>query len=238
MATILAVFAHPDDETFICGGTMAKYGYEGHRIVLVCATKGEMGRRMGVPPIATREDISIIREQELKHACKALKINNLRFLGIRDKLVEIQPLQTLTETILKQMIDVKPDSVVTFHETLGGHPDHCTIGLATSKAFQMYQKYISQSKTNLFYVSDGSVAKNPHQVGLEPQQITKINVKDYLPFKLQAFRAHKTQSEINEWVWLRDELSLKKFPDYEYFIQAHTPYHDGAISLFPQERDK
>ncbi|MBM7571652.1 PIG-L family deacetylase [Aquibacillus albus] len=232
MATIMAVFAHPDDETFICGGTMAKHGHEGHRVVLVCATKGEMGRRMGVPPIATREDIPTIREQELNNACKVLQIKELRFLGYRDKLLEIQPSETLTQAVFEQMIEIKPDAVVTFHETLGGHPDHCAIGLATTQAFQMYQKCgVSPSKANLFYVSGSNAAKNPRQYGLLPQQMTKVHVKEYLYYKLLAFRAHKTQSEMDDWVWMRDGKSLKKFSEYEYFINAHPPYHGEMESL-------
>ncbi|MFC3885510.1 PIG-L family deacetylase [Bacillus songklensis] len=232
MATMLAVFAHPDDETFICGGTLAKYAYEGHRVVLVCATKGEMGRRMGIPPAATRESLPVIREQELKKACEALRINDLRFLGIRDKLLEIQPFDKLTQSVLDHMIDVKPAAVITFHETLGGHPDHCTIGLATTTAFQMYQERTEDyAKAKLFYVCWPEAAQHARQYGLLPEQITKIEVKPYNSYKLQAFRAHKTQSEIDKWVWKRDKVSLKKFPMYEYFIQAHAPYHSHTDSL-------
>src|SRR4051794_32756751 len=108
MATILVVLAHPDDETFICGGTLAKLGHEGHRVVLVCATKGEMGRRMGVPPTETRESIPIVREQELRNACRALKIEDLRFLGIRDKLLEIHPFDVVKQMVLEHLLEVKP----------------------------------------------------------------------------------------------------------------------------------
>jgi bacillithiol biosynthesis deacetylase BshB2 len=223
MATIMAVLAHPDDETFICGGTLAKYGHEGHLVVLVSATKGEMGRRMGVPPIETRESIPSVREQELRNACKALKIEDLRFLGIRDKLVEIEPFDGLKQTILEShLLDVKPDTVITFHEVLGGHPDHCAIGKATKEAFQAYQKQVPKAK--LFYLCWKNVADNARAHGLSPEQITKIEVKPYNPYKLQAFRAHKTQSGMDEWLWKRDEVSVKKFGSHEYFIQANPPY--------------
>jgi bacillithiol biosynthesis deacetylase BshB2 len=232
MGTILAVFAHPDDETFICGGTLAKYACDGHQVVLVCATKGEMGRRMGVPPIGTRESLPAIREQELKNACNALKIDDLRFLGFRDKLLEIQPFEQLTQTVLEHLIDIKPDAVVTFHETLGGHPDHCTIGLATTEAFQMYQAHVdSDSLVKLFYVSWHSIAQDPSLYELVPEQMTKINVKPYNHHKLQAFRAHQTQSEMDDWVWGHDDISVKKFKDHEYFIQAQAPYHANMKSL-------
>ncbi|HSU79842.1 MAG TPA: PIG-L family deacetylase [Candidatus Angelobacter sp.] len=222
MATIMAVLAHPDDETFICGGTLAKYGHEGHRVVLVSATKGEMGRRMGVPPIETRESIPIVREQELRNACNALKIEDLRFLGIRDKLVEIQPFDELKQTVLDHLLDVKPDIVITFHEVLGGHPDHCAIGKATQAAFLNYQEQIS--KAQLFYLCWKNVADNASSYGLSPDQITKIEVSPYNRNKLQAFRAHKTQSGMDDWLWKRDEVSVRRFGSHEYFIQAFPPY--------------
>jgi N-acetylglucosamine malate deacetylase 2 len=232
MSTILAVLAHPDDETFICGGTLAKYAHEGHHVVLVCATKGEMGRRMGIPPTATRESIPDIREQELKNACKALGIGDLRFLGIRDKLLEIQPIDKLAQMVLHHMHEIKPDAVITFHEILGGHPDHCTIGTATQKAFQRFLEQEGEThKSELFYLCWESVAQNHREHGLVPEQITKIEVKPYNVYKLKAFRAHRTQSQIDDWVWKRDEISLKRFSVYEYFIQAHEPYEGKKASL-------
>jgi N-acetylglucosamine malate deacetylase 2 len=222
MATILTVLAHPDDETFICGGTLAKYAHEGHRVVLVSATKGEMGRRMGVPPTETRESIPSVREQELRNACKALKIDDLRFLGIRDKLVEVQPFDELKQTVLEHLIDVKPDAIITFHEVLGGHPDHCAIGKATKEAYQVYQRQVS--KANLFYLCWKNVADNASSFGLSPEQITKIEVSSYNPYKLQAFRAHKTQTGMDDWLWKRDEIAVKKFGSHEFFIQANPPF--------------
>jgi N-acetylglucosamine malate deacetylase 2 len=230
VTTILAVFAHPDDETFICGGTLAKYAYDGHRVVLVCATKGEMGRRMGVPPIATRESIPVLREQELINACKALHIEDLRFLGIRDKLLEIHPFESLTQTVLEQMFDVKPDVVITFHETLGGHPDHCTIGKATKEAFAMYSN--TNRSTDLYYVCWQHVAQDPRAFGFIPEQITEINVKNEHFRKLRAYRAHKTQSEMDAWVWQDDQESVNHFPSYEYFIQANEPFISNKQSFY------
>jgi N-acetylglucosamine malate deacetylase 2 len=149
----------------------------------------------------------------------------LRFLGIRDKLLEIQPMDKLAETVLHHMLDVKPDAVITFHESLGGHPDHCTIGTATQKAFKMYTEQSGQIlKSRLFYLCWQSVAQNPREHGLVAEQITKIEVKPYNIYKLKAFRAHRTQSQIDDWVWKRDEISLRRFSAHEYFIQAHEPY--------------
>ncbi len=231
MSTILAVFAHPDDETFICGGTLAKYANEGHKVILVCATKGEMGRRMGVPPMATRESIPFIREVELKNACYALGIEDLRLLGLRDKLVEIFPFHELTRMVLEKIEEVRPDAVITFHEVLGGHPDHCSIGLATTTAFRQYKEKNIDCYANLYYVCWSNIAGNPKQFGFEYNQITKIYVKPYNTQKLHAFRAHKTQSEMDKWLWNTDEISVNHFQAHEYFIHANGPFGNQLNSL-------
>jgi LmbE family N-acetylglucosaminyl deacetylase len=130
------------------------------------------------------------------------------------------------------MLEVEPDAVITFHEILGGHPDHCTIGMATQKAFNMYKEEKGQNdRCRLFYLCWQSVAQNPRDHGLVPEQLTKIEVKPYNVYKLKAFRAHRTQSQIDDWVWKRDEISLRRFSAYQYFIQAHEPYGGKKASL-------
>ncbi|KKI94056.1 hypothetical protein WQ54_00485 [Bacillus sp. SA1-12] len=229
MGTILAVFAHPDDETFICGGTLAKYASEGHRVVLLCATKGEMGRRMGVPPVATRESLPVIREQELIDACKALKISDLRFLGLRDKLLEIQPIETLKQMVLSHMTEVMPDAIITFHEILGGHSDHCAIGRAAKEAYSVYKT--ENPRADLFYVCWSNVAQDPTSYGFSQDQLLKITIRKYFLEKLYGFRAHQTQSAMDEWVWGNDQKAINQFSEYEYFIQANGPFGINKNSI-------
>ncbi len=229
MSTLVAVFAHPDDETFICGGGLAKAFADGHRVVLVCATKGEMGRRMGIPPTATRESIAVVREKELRDACAQLHIDTLHFLLMRDKSLEIQPLDELVDRILMHLRTEKPQSVLTFHEKLGGHPDHCTIGKATTLAFATYKKENPQA--NLIFVAWPAFAKDPKKHGLVADQLFKVDISGQLQQKLQAFRAHKTQSDMNEWVWKDDVLAISSLDTFEWFIQAKEPFHQGKTAL-------
>jgi len=72
--TLLAVFAHPDDESFGIGGTLARYAAEGVRVVLACATLGEAGE-IHDPNLGTREQLAEIREGELRCACDVLGIS-------------------------------------------------------------------------------------------------------------------------------------------------------------------
>ena len=87
---VLAVYPHPDDETFGKAGTIALYTRAGTPVTLICGTLGQMGRNMGKPFFATRETLPIIREKELRDACSILGIKDLRLLGLRDKTVEFE----------------------------------------------------------------------------------------------------------------------------------------------------
>lgn len=212
---LLAVFAHPDDESFICGGTLAKYAGEGVEITLVSATRGEMGRRMGNPPYLNRETIAAAREIELRRACDHLGVHDLKFLDIRDKTVEFIDEELLVGRIEGLIREIDPEVVLTFHETLGGHPDHCAIGKATTAAFRQLAHHGS-----LYFISFGERMAQPERYGYTPSDIARVDVQAHLQAKLAAFRAHRCQSEIEEWVWQRDEKALSHLGRYEYFIRG------------------
>lgn len=211
---LLAVFAHPDDETFICGGTLAKYAAAGAEITLVSATRGEMGRRMGNPPYLNRETIASARERELRDACDRLGVAHLHFLDIRDKTVEFIDEAVLIARIESYIHELKPDAILTFHERWGGHPDHCAIGKATRAAYLQ-----SGSEGKLFYISFGNTMASPERFGYTANDVFKIDVSEHLDAKLAAFRAHRCQSEIDEWVWLPDTEAISRFGRFEYFVQ-------------------
>ncbi|WP_036718491.1 PIG-L family deacetylase [Paenibacillus harenae] len=213
---LLAVFAHPDDESFICGGTLAKYAGEGVEITLVSATRGEMGRRMGNPPYLNRETMAAAREIELREACASLGIRHLLFLDIRDKTVEFTDPGGLAGRIEDLIREVDPDVVLTFHETLGGHPDHCAIGKAATEAFRRMGH-----RGSLYFISFGNAMERPERFGYSRKDVVKIDVRGYLKEKLAAFRAHRCQTEIDEWVWLPDREALSRFGGYEYFLKGN-----------------
>ncbi|MFC5648711.1 PIG-L family deacetylase [Paenibacillus solisilvae] len=210
---LLAVLAHPDDESFICGGTLAKYASDDVEITLVSATRGEMGRRMGNPPYLNRETMPIIREQELRQACEVLGIHRLLFLDIRDKTVEFIEPESLTARIAALMEELNPDVVLTFHERLGGHPDHCAIGKAATAAFHRTLK-----SATLYFITFGEAMEHPERYGYTKKDVVKIDVRQHLKTKLASFRAHRCQTEIDKWVWEEDHKALARFGGFEYFL--------------------
>ena len=145
--TLLAVLAHPDDESFGIGGTLARYAAEGVRVALACATMGEAGE-INDPSLGTQEQLAEIRERELRCACDVLGVSELHLLGYRDSgmagspdnddprsLVQAEPTEVVGK-IVRVMRQVRPQVVVTFEEGGGyGHPDHIAVHRHTVAAF-------------------------------------------------------------------------------------------------------
>jgi LmbE family N-acetylglucosaminyl deacetylase len=146
--TLLAIFAHPDDETFGPGGTLAKYAAEGVAVHLVCATRGEVGES-DLDDMGYCEDLACQREQELRCAADVLGMTDVHFLGYQDSgmagspanehpraLIQADP-DVLAEQVAEWMRRLKPQVVLTF-DPYGayGHPDHIAIYRATVAAYE------------------------------------------------------------------------------------------------------
>src|SRR5438046_9426160 len=84
MATLLLVHAHPDDEAISTGGVMMKAKAHGHRVVLITATRGEVGEIYNMDEAQSRPRLGEIRTEELKNAAEILGVDRQEFLGYRD----------------------------------------------------------------------------------------------------------------------------------------------------------
>jgi LmbE family N-acetylglucosaminyl deacetylase len=133
---LLAVFAHPDDESLAMGGTLARYAHAGVEVSLVCATRGEWGL-ISDPALATRENIAEVREDELRAACQVLGISQLHFLDCPDSDVNHTDWPEVEEKIVRHIRTLRPDVIVTFGpDGLYGHPDHIAVSTLTTDAFR------------------------------------------------------------------------------------------------------
>src|ERR1700756_2813323 len=81
---VMSIHAHPDDQEFTVGGTLAKWARAGSEIVTVCITSGGAGSNDHTPPDMTREALVPIREDEQRRACRVLGISEVLFLGYED----------------------------------------------------------------------------------------------------------------------------------------------------------
>ncbi len=145
---LLAVFAHPDDETFGTGGTLAHYARQGVEVYLVCATRGEAGE--APPDLKGFTSAGEMREDELRCAAGILSLKAVYFLGYRDsgmpgsaenahpKALAAAPLEQVARQVAGYIRQIRPQVVITF-DPIGGyrHPDHIAIHKATVLAVQM-----------------------------------------------------------------------------------------------------
>lgn len=132
---LLAVFAHPDDESMGMGGTLAKYAAEGVETHLVCASRGEVGWFGPEDQDPGPGRLAQLREKELRSAVETLGMISLSFLDYNDGQVDqADPIDAIAK-IVTHIRRIRPQVVVTFpHDGNYGHPDHIAIGQFTNAA--------------------------------------------------------------------------------------------------------
>jgi len=136
---LMAVLAHPDDESLGVGGTLAKYAAEGVEVFLLTATRGDGGRYRGYRADDERHPgpaaLAAIREAELRAAASVLGIRDVALLDYRDQQLDrADPRQAIAD-IVDHLRRVRPDVVVTFAaDGAYGHPDHIAISQLTTAA--------------------------------------------------------------------------------------------------------
>jgi LmbE family N-acetylglucosaminyl deacetylase len=146
--SLLGVFAHPDDESFGPGATLARYAAEGVQVHVIIATDGIAGSVEDPIHLKTHDTLAQRRSAELSSAAVALGVTTIWSLPYRDSgmrntpdnhhpdaLVQ-QPLDTLVAELLGYMARLRPQVIVT-HDPFGGygHPDHVRVCEATTAAF-------------------------------------------------------------------------------------------------------
>jgi LmbE family N-acetylglucosaminyl deacetylase len=132
---LLGVFAHPDDEVFCAGGTMARAAEAGAEVLMVSATRGEQGQ-IRDPAAATRRTLGAVREGELRAAAAELGVHRVQVLDYADGTLQDHR-SSLGAAIAGLMHRFDPDTVITFGADGGyGHPDHVAISGLTTAAFR------------------------------------------------------------------------------------------------------
>ncbi len=139
MATVVFFHAHPDDEALATAGTMARMADEGHRVVLVVATRGEEGEPVsGV--LADGEALGDRRSTEVEAAAGILGTARVAFLGYRDSGMVDDPanahpdcfwqadVDEAAARLADLLVDEDPDLIVIYDPNGGyGHPDHIQV---------------------------------------------------------------------------------------------------------------
>lgn len=215
----MVVTAHPDDETFRPGGTLALLARQGVRVHVLTATRGGAGSR-GDPPLCASKDLPAVREQELRCACAALGLEPPRVLDYEDgRLAEADPEQ-VTAQILAVVNDIHPQVLLTFGpDGLSGHPDHVAIGQCAAEACAR-----SNEIAALYTLAvPRSLAEQleMRQVRAVPdEQISlRVDVSPVWESKQAAMACHATQRAATPQMSAPEERQ-RLFFGHEYFVRA------------------
>jgi LmbE family N-acetylglucosaminyl deacetylase len=246
--TLLAVLAHPDDESLGFGGTLAKYSAEGVATHLLTATRGEAGRN-GVAATNGPAELGHIREAELRAASAVLGVRELNILGYPDGALDHVPPSDAVGAIAAHIRRIQPHVVLTFGpEGAYGHPDHIAISQFTTAAticaagatHRVAKLYYLAWRANKWNAYQAALRKLTSTVdGVERQATpwpdwavtTTIDTSAHWPTVWKAVCCHQTQMSIYER--LRDNVSLtedhqRSLWGSQEFYRAYSTVNGGA----------
>ena len=236
-ASLLAVFAHPDDESFGPGGTLARYASRGVAVALMVASRGEgstSGHSLEQPPA----ELGQLRERELQCAARVLGVREVRVLGYPDTRLEEADPQDLQSIIRSAIEETHPEVVLTFDSGgITGNPDHIAVSQATTRAFlEVYQGRPENGPATFrlyYWAVPDSIAASLRRisqvpfVGVPPSAITTIiDVNQFLDQQWQAIRCHRSQSDP---VPLELAERLKAQAGKEFFVRVWPRYRADEI---------
>jgi LmbE family N-acetylglucosaminyl deacetylase len=204
--SLLAVFAHPDDESLASGGLLAMCADSGVHVSLLCLTHGELGIGSGV------ESLREVRARELLEAADILGIRDVVLLDHEDGMLPWLDHSRLEADILDAIRRFEPDVVVTFDEDgLYWHPDHIAVHERTTSAVAQLGAsgpvlcYASIPEGAMRAVVDAA-AKGPDDGGhilgvadpdafgsMAPPPTHVVEISGMAGRKLAALRCHRTQ---------------------------------------------
>jgi len=257
--TLLLIQAHPDDENGI-GGTLARYAAAGVRVMLACATRGEVGTIFD-PTLATPQTIAGVREQELRCSCAALGIEPPLFLKCADGAVR-ECGDVALEEVVRLVRQWRPQVLLSFGpDGIYGHPDHVAVSKLATRAWKMagdpaaYSQQVAAglapyAPARLFYFelpasiiaiwsryADLTVELNGEVLpirGVPDAEITlKLDVARFADQKATASACHRTQMNPNSPTNAMPAEAMEQWRRWEHFVLAGgRPLPAGADDLF------
>ena len=241
-SNILCIFAHPDDESYIVGGTIARAVNEGAEVTVISATKGDKGFQH-IKGSSEKERLTHIREEELKNAAQILGVKKILLwdypdggldnLGIREK--------ELGDRLVEVIKKIEPDLILTFGpDGVSGHRDHIAIGALAQKAAHAYADSRGKNtRTHAEIVVYGVTIPREFAADIEAvlatrkkttahyhhrmcddapalAQVERVDIANFVEKKFAAMRAHSSQNP--EGLIAAGTSHPKEFWTYEYFL--------------------
>src|SRR4051794_4544514 len=263
MATAVFFHAHPDDEAIATGGTMARAAAEGHRVVLVCATKGELGE-VADDFLAAGETLTDRRVDETHAAAEVLGARRVAFLGYRDSGMDGEPTTTdpgcfamadLNEAAarLAAILREEDAEVLTIYDENGnyGHPDHIQVHLVGVRAGELaatprvYEATLNRDhmvemmRRRATEMGEIEGAPNPEDftMGMPASVITTtVDVRDYVGEKRAAMQAHASQIPDDSFFLQMPLEAFKEAFGLEWYIRRGDERRTDETWLYDTEQ--
>ena len=204
---IAAIFAHPDDEVFSIGGTIAKYARAGVRCDLYCATDGDAGRASGVA-VRSRAELAQRRRRELEEGGRMLGFSDIRFGGHPDGALGTVDADVLIGEIVEVLRRWRPGVVITFGPdgAPNAHRDHRAISRVATAAFfaaripTLYPEHLAEglephAAARLFYVAWPPPPAGAELSGQSLPVTAAVDIREHHAVKRASFLVHATQQD-------------------------------------------
>lgn len=260
MGTLVCFHAHPDDESIATGGTMAAAAAAGHRVVLVCATKGEHGE-VAEGYLSPGETLGERRVAETHASAAVLGVSVVEFLGYLDSGMMDTPENSLEGSFwscdveeaaarLAEILRRESCDVLTVYDSNGnyGHPDHIQVHRVGLRAAELagvtrvYEATVNRTRMTqrLRELAErGELPSDAPQEGeielgvWEEELTTCVDVSAWLEVKRESMRAHASQiSETSFFLSMPDEAFAAAFGE-EWYIRtgAAVPVDEFETSI-------
>ena len=255
--TLVLFHAHPDDEAIATGGTMARAKSEGHRVVLVAATRGELGEH-APDVLEPGERLVDRRVAELHAAADILGADRVAFLDYLDSGMAGEPTNDAPGSFwtadieeaaarLAGILEEESADVLTIYDENGnyGHPDHIQVHRVGVRAAELAgTRRVYEATANRNHLQrlmaqmprDPDAAEAPADLdtlGVTEDQITTtVDVRDFVDYKRKAMIAHASQIPEDSFFL---QLPLDAFREafgWEWFIRRDVPRSARETTLF------
>jgi LmbE family N-acetylglucosaminyl deacetylase len=257
--TLVTFHAHPDDEAIATGGVMARAAAEGHRVVLVVATKGEHGE-VDDGILADGETLTERRVAETKRAAEILGVHRVEFLGYVDSGMMGTPENDVPGSFwsadrdeaaarLGTILAEERADVLTVYDERGGygHPDHIQVHRVGIRAAELastplvYESTINRDhvlrlmRDHIAEIQEHVDAPDPDNfdMGVEESEITTtVDVRDFIDRKRAAMAAHASQIAESSFFLAMEPTTFREGFGYEWFIRRGDRPPEHETSLF------
>lgn len=257
--TLVTFHAHPDDESIATGGTMAKAAAAGHRVVLVIATRGELGQ-VADGVLRDGETLAEHRIVETAAAAEILGVERVEFLGYRDSGMADDPRRDDDGSFwtadveeaagrLATILDEEHADVLTVYDYKGnyGHPDHIKVHTVGHRAAELASTpSVFEATMNHDYIvglmkeqgdllPEGVERPDAEEMDLgmpEAELTTRVDVTDFVDRKRAAMQAHASQIDDNSFFLQMPLDMFRRAFGYEWFIHKGEPRGIHESDLF------